>query len=77
MNRILLTALLLFASPAWAAPIDDAAAANARGDYAAEFRVTRPPAAWGEAWAQSFLGGSHTNGEGVPKNDAGGGSGIG
>jgi len=32
----LLTVLLLLASPAWAGPMEDAAAANGRGDYAAE-----------------------------------------
>lgn len=37
----------------WAAPIDDAAAANARGDYAAELRITRPLAAKGVAWAHA------------------------
>ena len=70
MIRTFLTALLLLASSAWAGPIDDAAAANARGDYAAELRILRPLAAKGEAWAQYFLGVSYVNGEGVPKNDA-------
>ena len=70
MKRLLLTALLLLASTAWAAPIGDAAAANARGDYAAELRITRPLAAKGEAWAQFFLGLSYINGQGVPKNAA-------
>lgn len=70
MKRLLLIALFLVASAARAAPIDDAAAANARGDYAAELRITRPLAEKGEAWAQYFLGFSYRNGEGVPKNDA-------
>ena len=70
MIRTLLAALLLLASTAWAAPIDDAAAANARGDYAAALRITRPLAAKGEAWAQFSLADSYRNGEGVPKNDA-------
>ena len=35
----LLTALLFLTSPAWAAPIDDATAANGRGYYAAELRI--------------------------------------
>lgn len=70
MNRILLSALLLLAGSAWAAPIDDAAAANARGDYAAELMITRPLAAKGEAWAQSRLGYAYQDGQGVPKNDA-------
>ena len=73
MKYLIMTATLLLASSAWAGPIDDAAAAHAQGDYAAELRITRSLAEGGEAWAQSFLGGSHTNGEGVLKNDAGGG----
>ena len=42
MKQLLLTALLLLASSAWAAPIDDAVAAGARGDYAAKLVITRP-----------------------------------
>ena len=56
MIRTLLTALLLLTSPAWAAPIDDAAAANVQGDYADEVRIIRPLAAEGYASAQFFLG---------------------
>ena len=70
MIRTFLTALLLLASPAWAAPIDDAAAANGRGYYAAELRITRPLAAKGEAWAQYALGDSYRNGKGVPQDYA-------
>ena len=70
MKRLILTALLLLASPAWAAPIDDAAAANARGDYAAELRITRPLAAKGEAWAQHFLADSYAGGQGVVQDYA-------
>ena len=65
MKRLILTALLLLASSVWAAPIEDALAANNRGDYAAELRITRPLAAKGEAWAQSFLGNSYCIGQGV------------
>ena len=65
MNRQLLAALLLLASSVWAGPEEDARAANKRGDYAAELKITRPLAAKSEAWAQSCLGGSYTNGEGV------------
>ncbi len=35
MKRLLLTALLPFASMVWAGPTEDAIAANKRGDYAA------------------------------------------
>ena len=65
MKRLLLTTLLLLASSAWAAPIDDALAANARGDYAAGLKIIRPLAAKGVAWAQLFLGDSYSTGEGV------------
>ena len=69
MKRLSLIMLLALASPAWADPIDDAAAANTRGDYATELRITRPLAESGTAWAQTFLGGSYDNGEGVPQDD--------
>jgi len=65
--------ILMMRPPIMSAPRDDAFAAHAQDDYATELRITRSLAEGGEAWAQSFLGGSHTNGEGVPKNDAGGG----
>jgi hypothetical protein len=64
MRRLVLI-LLLLASTAWAGPMDDAAAANARGDYAAELRIVRPLAAKGEAWAQSNLGFMYATGQGV------------
>jgi TPR repeat protein len=70
MIRTLLAALLLLASSAWAGPIDDAAAAYVRGDYAAALRITRPLAAKGEAWAQSNLGFMYSQGQGVKRNDA-------
>ena len=58
MMQKLLFILLAVAlgSPVLAGPIDDAAAAWARSDYAAELKITRPLALKGEAWAQSFLG---------------------
>lgn len=60
MKRLLLMALLLLASSAWAASptmdFTNAFIANVRGDFAAELRITRPLAAKGEAWAQSSLG---------------------
>ena len=61
--------LHLLASPAWAALIDDASAANARGDYAAELRITRPLAATGEAWAQYKPGLMYGKGQDVPLDD--------
>ena len=70
MKRLLLTALLLFASPAWTAPIDDAVAAYALGDYATVLKITRPLAAKGEAWAQHFLADSYAAGQGVVQDYA-------
>ena len=70
MNRILLSALLLLAGSAWAAPIDDAIAANARGDYAAGLKIIRPLAEKGVAWAQNNLGAMYYKGQGVPQDYA-------
>ena len=70
MKRLLLTALLLLASSAWAGPFEDAAAANARGDYAAVLRIIRPLAAKGEAWAQFNLGLMYGKGSGVVQDYA-------
>ena len=70
MKHLILAAVLLLASPAWAAPIDDATAANARGDYEAELKITRPLAAKGEAWAQTFLADSYAAGRGVVQDSA-------
>ncbi len=60
----------LFVGQASAGPIDDALAAWARGDYAAELKITRPLALKGEAWAQTNLGDSYADGKGVAQNDA-------
>jgi hypothetical protein len=49
MIRLLLSGLLLYSTCALAAPIDDAKAANARGDYETELKITRPLAEKGEA----------------------------
>ena len=69
MKRLLLTALLLLTSSAWAAPIDDAAAAHDRGDYATAWKIAKPAAAKGAAWAQSFIGDIYRVGRAVPQND--------
>ncbi len=69
MKRLLLLALLA-ASPSWAAPIDDALAADAKGDYATELRIVRPLATQGEKWAQYFLASLYANGQGVVQDDA-------
>ena len=49
MYSLLFSALLLLASSAWAAPIDDAAAAHERGDYATAWKIAKPVVARGEA----------------------------
>lgn len=61
--------MMLLASHAWAAPIDDAAAHD-RGDYATELRITRPLAAMCDAWAQYNLGVMYGKGQGVPQDYA-------
>ena len=70
MKRLLLTALLLLASPAWAATIEDATAAYARSDYATVLKITRPLAAKGDPFAQTFLGDSYAFGQGVVQDYA-------
>ena len=71
MKHLFTIVLLLLATSAWAEPRSwaepryEAAFASVMGDFAAELRITRPLAAKGEAWAQSFLGDSYRNGQGV------------
>ena len=69
LKQLLLLALLA-ASPSWAAPIDDAIAADAKGDYATELRIVRPLAEQGEAWAQYFIGIMYDQGQGVVQDYA-------
>ena len=66
-----LAALLLmlsFAAPVAAGPIEDAATAFRRGDYATALRLLRPLADQGSVAAQFDLGLLYDNGWGVPKN---------
>jgi len=65
MKRFLITTLLCLASGAWAAPIDEAIAADKRGDSATAVRLLKPLAAKGDAVAQHLLGELHTFGIGV------------
>jgi TPR repeat protein len=51
-------------------PMRAAIDANARGDYAEEFRITRPLAEKGDSWAQYNLGLIYYNGEGVTQDYA-------
>jgi uncharacterized protein len=56
------------AAPVCAAPMDDAAAALRRGDYATALTVIRPLAEKGDALAQYNLGVSYDQGWGVPQD---------
>jgi TPR repeat protein len=67
---IVLVIAMCFALPADAAPMDDAAAALRRGDYATALKLIRPLADQGNALAQFNLGVSYDQGWGVPQ-DAG------
>src|SRR3974390_1241437 len=62
--------ILSFAAPAAAGPLEDATAANERGDYATALRLVRPLAAQGNDRAQFNLGVMYDKGRGVPQNDA-------
>jgi TPR repeat protein len=66
-------AVALFMMPALggaadAAPLDDAHAADRRGDYATELRLLRPLAEQGNAEAQTALGFMYDAGHGVPQD---------
>jgi TPR repeat protein len=56
------------AGAAGAGPLDDARAADRRGDYATEFRLLRPLAEQGNAEAQTALGDMYAGGRGVPQD---------
>ncbi len=63
--------LALFAAPLPAAPgpLEDAAAAYERGDYATALAIWRPLAEGGDADAQYFVGGVYAFGWGVARDD--------
>jgi uncharacterized protein len=63
---VFLVIAMCVAAPAGAAPMDDAAAALRRGDYATALKVIRPLAEQGSAMAQFNLGVSYDQGWGVP-----------
>ena len=68
MTRLILslgTALLLTAGTVWAGPLEDAATAYGRGDYAAALKTFQSLAAQGNAKAQNNLGVMYDNGQGV------------
>src|SRR3981081_3575125 len=62
--------LLSFAAPVAAGPLEDATAADDRGDYATALRLLRELADQGNARAQFKLGGMYDDGRGVEQNDA-------
>jgi TPR repeat protein len=62
--------LLSFAAPVAAGPLEDATAADDRGDYATALRLLRELADQGNARAQFKLGGMYDDGRGVAQNDA-------
>lgn len=71
MTRLILslgTALLLTAGAVWAGPLEDATAANKRGDYATALKTFQSLAAQGHAGAQYSLGRLYADGQGVPQD---------
>lgn len=72
-SRTVLTAWLLagaLARPALATPLDDAKAADSRGDYATALRLYEPIANLGDSDAAFSLGRLYYNGKGVPHDYA-------
>ena len=60
----------MLAGAATAGPLDDAMAAQVRGDYATAARLYLPLAKQGSATAQAFLGYMHATGNGVRQDYA-------
>jgi TPR repeat protein len=65
-----LLATLVVVSTGVAGPLEDASAANKRGDYATALRLLRPLAGQGDMDAQTLLGLMYYNGQGMPQNYA-------
>jgi TPR repeat protein len=65
-----LVLLMGHAAMAQGDPLDQAATAEARGDYATALRLLRPLADAGDAVAQRELGQMYSSGHGVPRDDA-------
>jgi TPR repeat protein len=72
LHCLVVAALLALASAGSAAagPMEDAAAAYERGDYATAIRLLRVLAEQGDCGAQVQLGVMYQNGEGVRQNPA-------
>jgi TPR repeat protein len=60
--------LAAVAGAAGAGPLEDAAAAEQRGEYASAYLLLRPLADNGDAFAQSALGFFYAEGRGVPQD---------
>ena len=60
-----LGAMLSLAAPVTAGPLEDATAADDKGDYAAALQLLRPLAGQGNAQAQFKLGSMYDDGRGV------------
>jgi TPR repeat protein len=65
-----LVVMACLAGPAAAGPLEDAAAADDKGDYATALQLLRPLAEQGNAEAQFKLGNQYDDGSGVAQNDA-------
>jgi uncharacterized protein len=65
-----IVAALVVGTTAFAGPVEDAAAAYKRGDYATAMRLFRPLADEGDASAQVVLGFMYKRGQGAPQDYA-------
>src|ERR1700691_4092768 len=62
--------VLSLSAPLVAAPLQDGAAAYARGDYATALNLLRPLAEQGDAYAQANLALMYAKGQGLPQDFA-------
>jgi TPR repeat protein len=60
--------VLAMARAAVAGPFEDGVAAYQRRDYQTTYRLWRPLAEKGEAWAQIYLGYMYEHGQGAPES---------
>jgi TPR repeat protein len=67
-SLVALVQLLGFAAPVFGNELDDALAANQRGDYLTALRLCRQPAEDGNEWCQRTLGWAYRHGKGVPQD---------
>jgi TPR repeat protein len=62
--------MLSLAAPVVAGPLENATAADEKGDYATALQLLRPLAGQGDARAQFKLGSMYEDGHGVAQSDA-------